>query len=335
MAGSVFKGADGFIAEQRPVLRVVAYAAISVMALIDAGMVGGSWSRTRFMQASGAFLGTVGVASASATMVAGGVLAAAGVASRRAQTQGTTAGPIWRRLASDRTERTVCCAMAAWWLAVALCASNAAFVFRAEISRCVQRKAPARMRVPGVSADAAAAACAAFRGSLALAWMICAAWAARAWRALARDASPFDSRLLSETQSPPMDLGALKPVSAYLVNPETFSPREPRDPRAARLQPPDSDYDLPSVPAARFVLGPAHPCRCPGCPAGQRGAAGAAGGGHGPPGLQSRPISQAVGHLANNTYAATTRGPQVVGTATLETEPVPDAAQAPAAEPQG
>ncbi|KAJ1723630.1 hypothetical protein LPJ61_005806 [Coemansia biformis] len=227
MAGSALRGVDALISQRRPVLRIATYAVLCLMAMLNMALLSSSWANTRFMRESGAFTGLFVVTTSAVTMVVSGVLATAVALCRRAQLRDTAAPRICERLTADRAERAACCLMATWWLAMALCVSNTAYVFRGEIGRCANRRFPAGSLPRGVSADAAAAACIVFRGSLALSWMVWAVWAARVWRVFARSSMDFDSHAFPEHDSDAVGLETLKPVTAYLVNPETFSPRAP------------------------------------------------------------------------------------------------------------
>ncbi|KAJ2767255.1 hypothetical protein IWQ57_004024, partial [Coemansia nantahalensis] len=286
-------------------------------------MLSSSWSNTRFMRESGAFTGLFVVTSAAATMAISSVFAAAVETRRRALLHDKATPQICERLTADSVERVLCCLMAGWWLAMALCVSNTAFVFRTEISRCAHRALPSHSLLPGVSPDSAAVACRVFRGSLALSWMICAMWLVRAWRVLARRSLDFDSQSFPERDNPEEGIGALKPVTAYLVNPETFSPGAP----LALHQPPDamssvaSDCNSPGIAGARFrpTIGRAYRCSAYGVV--QQGHTG---GGLNPAAVPERnPRPDAPEH------SACCLRPHVVGTATLATEPVEPRAPSP------
>ncbi|KAJ1852320.1 hypothetical protein GGF49_005052 [Coemansia sp. RSA 1853] len=224
MAKSLLKGADAFISRSRPVLRALAYAIISLMSLVNLAMLSSSWSNTKFMRNNGAFTGVLVVTSSIVTMVVSAVYAFSTTLIIRAH-QDTA--KLYKRLANTSIEHIVCCLMATWWLSVSFTMSNMAFVFRAEIKQCVERNIPARDLNPGVTTDSAATACTVFRGSLALCWMIWIMWVGRIWRVLTRSNMHFDSRIFQEADNVAIDLDAIKPVRAELVNPETFSPRYP------------------------------------------------------------------------------------------------------------
>ncbi|KAJ2008371.1 hypothetical protein H4R26_000227 [Coemansia thaxteri] len=231
MAHSTLKGADAFVAQRRLVLRAGAYIAIFLMATINVGMMGSSWSNTEFMRQDGSFTGAFDTASSVATMAVSGLLATAAVLDRRAQAGGRAAPKACERLGRSSVERVVACGMAAWWLGMALMVSNVAYVFREEIRRCIARTLP-RSHVPaGIGAATAATACTVMRGCVALNWMLCAAWAARAWRAFTRANAHFDSAIFREPAESMLDLRIIPPA----INPATFSPRRPesslRDPQ--------------------------------------------------------------------------------------------------------
>ncbi|KAJ2342046.1 hypothetical protein GGF43_006025, partial [Coemansia sp. RSA 2618] len=269
MAKSPLKGADAFITQRRPVLRAIAYATLSLMSLVNMAMHSSSWSNTRFMRNNGAFTGVFIVTSSILTMVISITYTIATTLIIRARIRDAAAPKFCQRLASDSIERMVCCLMATWWLSMALNISNIAFIFREEIRLCVQHKLPPRMLNKGTSLDDAARACTVFHGSLALCWMIWLVWVARTWRVFTRSNMHFDSSIFQEADVSAIDLAALKPVTARLVNPETFSPRDPNVYRAMQLKhnldsDAESQYTEDSRPSD--MARGARVCQCADCP---------------------------------------------------------------------
>ncbi|KAJ2713218.1 hypothetical protein H4R19_002364 [Coemansia spiralis] len=334
MAGSALQKASAALHRRRPALQATVYVAIGLMAMLDMAMLSSSWSSTRFMRASGAFTGLFVVTSAAVTMIASGAFAAAVAVCRRAALHDKAAPWICERATADRVERALCGVMAAWWMAMAMCVSNTAFVFRTEIGRCVSRQFPGRTLPPGVSPDAAAVACSVFRGSLILSWMICAMWLLRAWRVLARGALDFDSQTFPELQSPEAGIDALKPVTAYLVNPDTFSPSAPlaHQPPAGAPSSRASDCDSPGIPGARFRPTTGHAYRC----TNQAVQQGYASSGLNPAAarytVQPGGVAAAPGALGHDGCC---QKPRVVGTATLAIEPLEPRAPSPQLDPRG
>ncbi|KAJ2156976.1 hypothetical protein GGF46_004822 [Coemansia sp. RSA 552] len=264
MAKSPLKGADAFIVQRRPALRATAYLTICLMSLVNMAMLSSSWGNARFMRENGAFTGSFVVTSSVVTMVVSGMYAAATIMCMRAQARDTLEPKLCQRLASDGVERMVCCLMTTWWLSMALGVSNMAFVFRDEIRRCVNHRLP--RRVLGVSPDVAATACIVFRGSLVLSWLIWAMWIGRTWRAFTRSDMHFDSSIFKEHSASAIDLGAVKPMGTHLVNPDTFSPRDPTAHTAKPESDLDSDCESQAAPRIPYRQPATNACRCAGCP---------------------------------------------------------------------
>ncbi|KAJ1795542.1 hypothetical protein LPJ75_007421, partial [Coemansia sp. RSA 2598] len=155
------------------------------MCIINLSMLSSSWSNAEFMRRNGSFTGAFNVASSLATMIASGLFAIATVMQIR---ENASSGPLSRfslRMTSDQTEKIIACFMVAWWFALSFSISNMLFVFRDDIRRCINYRAP-RQRHNGVvdtrALQVAAAACAVFKGSVVLNWMIWLTWTVRAWR---------------------------------------------------------------------------------------------------------------------------------------------------------
>ncbi|KAJ2746093.1 hypothetical protein GGI20_001645 [Coemansia sp. BCRC 34301] len=273
MPSSPLKGADAFLARRRLVLRAACYTAIFLMAVINLGMISSSWSNTKFMRDDGGFTGAFNVASSLATMVASGLLAAAAVLDRLAQTDGRPPPPLSARLGRPGVDKMICSGMAAWWLAQALLISNVSYIFREEIRRCTAHRLRRSHLPAGVSSATSATACTVLRGSLALSWMLFGAWSVRAWRAFTRTTTHFDSTIFREPSESMLDLHAMK------INnmPITFSPRYPgelpisRPPQQA-LRTRELRVDE-SIASQQHFGGPPVPrliapgvCQCAGCP---------------------------------------------------------------------
>ncbi|KAJ2803397.1 hypothetical protein H4R20_002916 [Coemansia guatemalensis] len=264
MAKSPLKGADAFIIQRRPMLRIAAYAVISLMSLINMAMLSSSWSSTRFMREYGAFTGSFVVTSSVVTMVVSGILATATFLCVHAEKRDVSSPKFSQRLTSDSIERAACCLMTTWWLSMALSVSNMAFVFRDEISKCVHHRLTRRY-LKGVSADTAAVGCEVFRGSLVLCWMIWAMWVVRLWRTFTRSDMHFDSSIFQEPDESVVDMNSVKPVTALLVNPETFSPRGPEAYQTARIRT-DADNETNNSSQTRSAAPQTEACHCADCP---------------------------------------------------------------------
>ncbi|PIA17214.1 hypothetical protein COEREDRAFT_7575 [Coemansia reversa NRRL 1564] len=264
MAKSTLKGADALIIQRRPMLRVAAYAMIGLMSLVNMAMLSSSWSSTRFMRDYGAFTGTFVVTSSIVTIVVSGILATATFLCIRAEKQDVASPKFSERLTSDSIERAVCCLMTTWWLSMALSLSNMAFVFRDEINKCVHHKLT-RHYLKGVSADTAALGCEVFRGSLVLCWMIWTMWVVRLWRTFTRSNMHFDSSIFQEPNESVLDISSIKPVTAILVNPETFSPRNPDAYQTAKNGT-DTDNETVSSNQTRSTAPQTEACHCADCP---------------------------------------------------------------------
>ncbi|KAJ2498987.1 hypothetical protein GGF44_002505 [Coemansia sp. RSA 1694] len=274
MPRSPLKGADAFLARRRLVLRAACYVAIFLLAVTNLGMISNSWSNAKFMRENGGFTGAFNIASSLATMILSGLLAAAAVLDRLAQTNGRPPPPLSARLGQRSVDQLISSGMAAWWLGQALLISNVVYIFRGEIRRCTAYKLPRSHLLAGVSPAASATACTVLRGCLALNWMLFAAWTVRAWRAFTRAATHFDSTIFREPSESMLDLHAIKVNDAM---PISFSPRYPGELPISR--PPQQmlrtqELRINESVAAQQHLGGAPiprpiapgPCQCTGCP---------------------------------------------------------------------
>ncbi|KAJ2824811.1 hypothetical protein FBU31_003888, partial [Coemansia sp. 'formosensis'] len=242
------------------------------MAVVNLGMISSSWSNTEFMRQDGSFAGAFNTASSLATMITSGLLCAAAVLDRRAQTDGQPPPPLSAKLGHPSVDRLISAGMAAWWLGQALIISDVSYIFREEIRRCIAHRLPRSHLPHGVSASASAVACTVLRGSLALNWMLFVAWTARAWRSFTRATTHFDSSIFREPSESMLDLHTIKASNNV---PITFSPHYPGElPRPRQiLRTRELHVDEPiaiqqplTIPQVPHTIAPPGMCQCADCP---------------------------------------------------------------------
>ncbi|KAI9501472.1 hypothetical protein GGI25_002013 [Coemansia spiralis] len=300
MASTPLKGADLFIVRRRPALRLLAYISISLMSMINLGMIASSWSSTRFMRQNGALLGSLDTATTVLTLIVSVLFSMATFA----QLKPAHASKLCKRLTKDPVEKLLCCLMATWWLAMSMNMSNMAFIYRDEIKICIKKTVPRKVR-GNVSKEAMASACRVFHGSLVLNWLIWLLWAVRAWRTFTRENFHFDSTIFREPSESTMDLYASKLV---VQTPGSFTPGYNK--MAGHLD---------AAAAAQEVLSPKPQCKaCVDCNPNmfrqqvvQMGSR-----------QTFRPGAEGYGQYGGQPTRPGYEEPRVVGTATLETEPI-------------
>ncbi|KAJ1856478.1 hypothetical protein LPJ73_002168 [Coemansia sp. RSA 2703] len=217
-------------------------------------MLSSSWSNASFMRRNGSLTAAANIASSIATMVASALFSAATLIHQRDLSANRHPSRFSLRMTGDHLEKLTSCLLAAWWLAQAFNLTNMLFVFRDDIWRCTHYRLPRGRLVDETELAAlktAAAACAAFRGCVVLNWLVWFAWVVRAWRTFTRSNIHFDSNIFREPSeySHATDAYSIKQLAALPpmpINPVTFSPRYPDDPRLIRnqgrlQQPPLSD----------------------------------------------------------------------------------------------
>ncbi|KAJ2704025.1 hypothetical protein FB645_003619 [Coemansia sp. IMI 203386] len=193
-------------------------------------MLSSSWSNAGFMRRNGSFTGAFNLASLLATMVASGLFAVATTMLIRETTKAQPLSRFSLRMTHDQTEKIISCFMVAWWFALSFSTSNTLFVFRDEISRCINYKVPRQKHgmTDIKTLQVAATACTVFKGCVVLNWMIWLMWSVRAWRTFTRSNIHFDSTIFREPSNSELDMYSIKPVGPPMpINPATFSPRHP------------------------------------------------------------------------------------------------------------
>lgn len=263
MARSPLKGVEAILNKHQPLIRALIYGLIFLSALVNLALLAHAWTSTQFMRQSGTFTGAVGISSCLATMVVSGLFIISSLMERKAQVRKWPVPKLCQKLQGKgdgkrSLELSIGFAMTAWWMAVGMIVSNTAYIFRTEIKQGTVRKLP-KSRIPhGISIGEVAMACAEYKGSLVLCWLIFVLWIGRTWRAFTRNKTHFNSNIFRES-SALEDLNAIKLDVGHSLNPATFSPHHPAFTNNSTTQTDDANSSIQSV-------GNIPVCACLGCP---------------------------------------------------------------------